>query len=400
MKQKFTTTGSVRSVPSIPLLRSMISRIALFLVVFAFSSGIATAQVVTETCVQPALDIPDNGAVSVDIPIAATGFVFDVDVELNIAHTWQGDLIVDLVSPAACAVTVPLLFRAGDSDGTGAGFSANNFAAGFILDDAAAEAYDAAPTNGVGATPDPGIADVSGAWKPFGSGGISLLSDFNTCDDVGTWSFDISDNAGGDVGTVNEICLTFTTFTSLPVELASFTSQVEGKNVALSWETNSETNNAGFEVQLNENEAWNTLGFVEGNGSTTEAQSYSYLVQDLDIGTHAFRLKQVDYDGAFEYSDEIEATLETPGTHVLTTAYPNPFNPQSRFTLAVPVEQEVTVEIFSMLGQQLGVVFSGTIGANEPQLITIDGSSLLSGNYIVRVHGENFNDAFNVTLLK
>ncbi|MCH7639425.1 MAG: T9SS type A sorting domain-containing protein [Bacteroidetes bacterium] len=186
----------------------------------------------------------------------------------------------------------------------------------------------------------------------------------------------------------------------VPVELVSFTGAANGTDVTLNWETASETNNAGFEVQMLDGETWNALGFVNGHGTTTEAQTYSFTAGDIPIGTHVFRLKQIDFDGVFEYSGEVEVTVETPGTHLISSAYPNPFNPQSQFTLAVAQEQHVTAELYNTLGQRIAVLFEGTVEANQPQLVTIDGAGLSSGMYIVRVNGENFSDALSVTLLK
>ena len=186
----------------------------------------------------------------------------------------------------------------------------------------------------------------------------------------------------------------------IPVELVSFNAVVNGTEVSLTWATTSEANNAGFEVQVQDGESWNALGFVEGHGTTTEAQTYSFTAEDMTVGTHSFRLKQIDYDGAFEYSDELEVRVETPGTHLISNAYPNPFNPQSQFSLAVAQEQNVTAELFNMLGQRVAVLFEGTVEGNQSQLVTIDGAGLPSGMYVVRVIGERFSDALRVTLLK
>ncbi|MDX1439911.1 MAG: T9SS type A sorting domain-containing protein, partial [Rubricoccaceae bacterium] len=93
-------------------------------------------------------------------------------------------------------------------------------------------------------------------------------------------------------------------------------------------------------------------------------------------------------------------TVETPGTHVLSNAYPNPFNPQSQFTLAVTQDQLVTAELYNALGQRVATLFNGTVEADQSQLVTIDGAGLASGTYIVRVTGESFADALRVTLLK
>ena len=186
----------------------------------------------------------------------------------------------------------------------------------------------------------------------------------------------------------------------IPVELVSFDAVVNGTDVSLNWETASETNNAGFEVQILDGEDWNALGFVEGNGTTTEAQTYHFTIQDMSVGTHTFRLKQIDFDGQFEYHGDVEVTVETPGTHLITRAYPNPFNPQSQFTLAVAQDQRVTAELYNTLGQRVSTLFNGTVEANQAQLVTIDGAGLASGMYVVRVTGERFADALRVTLLK
>ena len=186
----------------------------------------------------------------------------------------------------------------------------------------------------------------------------------------------------------------------IPVELVSFDAQVNGSDVVLNWETSSETNNAGFEVQMMQGEDWNVLGFVEGNGTTTETQTYSFTANGIDVGTHSFRLKQIDFDGAFEYSPEVEATIEVVGTHQLSNAYPNPFNPQSQFNLAVARDQRVTAELYNVLGQRVATLFDGSVEANRTQVVQIEGADLASGVYVVRITGETFSDVLRVTLTK
>lgn len=188
--------------------------------------------------------------------------------------------------------------------------------------------------------------------------------------------------------------------TVLPVELTGFAGIVDGTAARLTWATASETNNAGFEVQTRAGADWSVLGFVDGAGTTTEAQTYGFTAANLRPGTHTFRLKQIDFDGAFEYSAEVDVVVGLPGTHALTTAYPNPFNPSSQFTLAVAQEQRVTVGLHNLLGQRLAVVFDGTLAAGAMQTLTLDGTGLPSGAYVVRAEGATFTDTFRVTLLK
>ncbi len=241
----------------------------------------------------------------------------------------------------------------------------------------------------------------------FNTGGVQIGStSIANVSNVGTFfgfesavavgSFTLSGGAG-----VGELIDDFSFSESpIPVELTSFTATANGQAILLAWETASETNNAGFEVQMRQGETWLPLGFVEGHGTTTEAQAYSYTAEGLGVGAHTFRLKQIDFDGAFEYSPEVEATVETPGTHLLSNAYPNPFNPQAQFTLAVAQEQHVTASLYNTLGQRVAVLFDGTLEANAARTLLIDGSGLASGRYLVRIQGERFADALQVTLLK
>jgi hypothetical protein len=190
----------------------------------------------------------------------------------------------------------------------------------------------------------------------------------------------------------------------LPVELTGIKAVARGDVVLLVWSTASETNNAGFEVhhlaRLGDAPTWKAIGFVSGKGNSDELSSYEFEVGDLGPGRHRFRLKQIDFDGAFEFSPEVEAVIEVPGSHVLGEAYPNPFNPSSYFTVAVPTSQSVTVELFDAAGRYVRTLFEGELSANEPRRILIDGSGLASGLYLYRMTGASFSETRMVTLQK
>ncbi len=186
----------------------------------------------------------------------------------------------------------------------------------------------------------------------------------------------------------------------LPVELTTFDAIANGNAVTLRWETVSETNNAGFEVQVREATDWETLQFVEGIGTTTTPQQYHFSLGGFEPGTHVFRLKQVDFDGTFEYSPEIEVAVEMIEAYRLTAAYPNPFNPTTQFTVAVQRAQEVRVDVYDVTGRQVETIFAGPLHAQQSRLVVFEASDLPSGVYYLRALGETFQASQAVVLMK
>ena len=186
---------------------------------------------------------------------------------------------------------------------------------------------------------------------------------------------------------------------ALPVELTLFDGRSFGNMVTLNWETASELNNAGFEVQMKEADSWSDEGFVEGHGTSSEAHAYAYTLA-VEPGTHTFRLKQVDFDGTTHFSEIIDVTVGVAGSHHVTPGYPNPFNPQTRFNVVVPESQHVRIAAYNVLGQEVALLHDGLVDANKSYAIGFDASQLPSGYYIVRFQGEQFLTARQVLLLK
>ncbi|MDX1440189.1 MAG: zinc-dependent metalloprotease [Rubricoccaceae bacterium] len=187
----------------------------------------------------------------------------------------------------------------------------------------------------------------------------------------------------------------------IPVELISFTGILDNQRVLLEWSTSSETNNAGFEVQRAAPEGWTVLGFVSGHGTTTEAQSYSFFDVGLDAtsGSATYRLKQIDYDGAFEYSAEIEVSLGTPDSFALNSAYPNPFNPSTTVTFTLPATTDVRVDVLDVLGRQVATLAQGMLDAGY-HTATWEPATAPSGTYIVRMIANGRSSTYPITLLK
>ena len=187
----------------------------------------------------------------------------------------------------------------------------------------------------------------------------------------------------------------------LPVELIDFTAAVDGGNVALQWSTASETRNAGFEVEHKpKGQHFAPLGFVEGTGDLGTPRSYSYRVETLAPGKHVFRLKQIDTDGTFSYSTEVEVLVKASKPFTLTAAYPNPFTSTATFTLSTDRVQHVRVQVLDLLGREVALLYEGVLPANQSRLLTFDGTGLASGLYLVRAIGDAFVAKQKVTLSK
>lgn len=186
----------------------------------------------------------------------------------------------------------------------------------------------------------------------------------------------------------------------LPVELVSFDAAVHNQLVKLQWVTANEINNAGFEVEYEVDGGYESLGFVAGQGTTTEETVYAYDVPQLAPGWHTFRLKQIDFDGQFAYSLLQQVFVEIDGAFHLGSAYPNPFNPQTQFTLTLATTQQVRVEVFNLLGAHVLTLANQELQANQRYTFTFDASHLANGIYLVQTVGESFRAVQSVTLLK
>jgi hypothetical protein len=177
----------------------------------------------------------------------------------------------------------------------------------------------------------------------------------------------------------------------------------------LEWATVSETNNAGFEVQhlsgtqidgTQDAGDWRLIAFVEGHGTTEAAHQYHYRIADLPPGRHRFRLRQVDFDGAFDYSPEVEVITELAQSFVMDAAYPNPFNETATVRFAVRQPQQVRLVLYDIQGRAVQTVYAGTAGSGQMQEASIDGSLLPNGVYLLRLEGEQFIEIQSITILR
>ena len=185
----------------------------------------------------------------------------------------------------------------------------------------------------------------------------------------------------------------------LPVELSSFNANVNGTSVTLNWSTASELNNNGFEVQRKSGDEFVTIAFVKGAGSTTEIQNYSYSDENLLVGKYSYRLKQVDFNGTFEYSNVINVDLFSPNEFVLDQNYPNPFNPSTIISFSVPQSSFVTLKVYDVLGNEVSTLVNETKEAGKYN-ISFDASGLSNGVYFYSINSDNFTSTKKMLLMK
>lgn len=185
----------------------------------------------------------------------------------------------------------------------------------------------------------------------------------------------------------------------VPVELTSFTASANGTNVSLNWTTITETNNRGFEVQRKTSEGeFVAIGFVNGRGTTTEIQNYSFTDSNLPRGKYSYRLKQIDFDGSFEFSKEVEVLIITPKEFSLEQNFPNPFNPSTQITFNLKTDADVSLRIFNLLGQEIATLVNGRLSAGTQQ-VEFKADNLSSGVYFYRIDAKGI-DGTNFSLTK
>jgi len=168
---------------------------------------------------------------------------------------------------------------------------------------------------------------------------------------------------------------------TVPVELSSFTAEIFKNSLLLNWSTATETNNLGFEIERKlKNQDWITIAFVNGKGTTTEIQYYNYSDDYSELpyeGTVLYRLKQIDYNGDFEYSVQVAVNLTfVPSEYYVSQNYPNPFNPSTTIKYSLPVESNVRINIYNSIGEMIDELVSETQS---------------SGNYEVTWNAQNYS---------
>jgi len=202
---------------------------------------------------------------------------------------------------------------------------------------------------------------------------------------------------------------TWKTTTALPVELSSFTANVNGNQVELSWRTETEVNNYGFGIEKlgvsSQNSEFKSIGFVEGHGNSNSPKEYSFKDKNISPGNYSYRLKQIDNDGSFKYSNTIDVTInELPGEFSLEQNYPNPFNPDTKIKYTIPnvgasLMKPVHLKVYDVLGNEVATLVSEEKPAGNYEA-EFNAALLASGIYYYRLQADKFTKTVKMILLK
>jgi len=186
----------------------------------------------------------------------------------------------------------------------------------------------------------------------------------------------------------------------VPVELISFTALVKNGLVEIIWQTATETNNRGFEVQRKiENGEFSIIGFVEGNGTTTGFRTYSFTDENVSPGFYFYRLKQIDFNGSFAYSEIINVDLIAPLEFSLEQNYPNPFNPSTKINFQLIENGFTSLKVYDVLGTEVATLVNEEKSAGNYE-VSFDATTLSSGLYFCTLQTGSFTETKKMMLLK
>jgi uncharacterized delta-60 repeat protein len=322
-----------------------------------------------------------------------TVFRFHPDGSLDAAFGTDGVVVVDFTGLSAAATGIALQadgkIVAGGTTETGAGGrSTRDFAVARLHPDGTLDtSFDGDGKNTAEISSDQADTALGLAIEPSGHIVLAGITEWEDGDDV-----------------FRDIALARFVGDSapLPVELTSFRATLDGGEVVLSWTTASETNNAGFDVQVQSNEndsVWEHVAFVEGSGTTHTPRFYRHRVDPLSSGVHRFRLKQIDVDGGFAFSPIVEVRIGAPIRFALHGAYPNPSNGVATIPFEVARATPVRMDVYDMLGRQVAVLVDEEHAPGRYQ-VPLDVRRLSAGVYLYRIRMGDFQATRKLTVMR
>ena len=233
---------------------------------------------------------------------------------------------------------------------------------------------------------------------------VGLLIDTEGLE-LGQYTMDMEITTNDPVHTLMVVPVTMTIDNAVPVELVSFDTEIIDGNVVLNWSTATETNNSGFSIEKREKSnvkgqtEFSNVGFVSGKGTTTEKTFYTYSDKNEKPGIYLYRLKQIDFDGTYSYSNEVEIEVTGPKDFALYQNYPNPFNPSTTIKFALPVKTNLSLNIYNTLGEKVAEIFKGEMEEGYHEMM-FNASGLSSGIYFYKIESENYSATKKMLLMK
>ncbi len=191
----------------------------------------------------------------------------------------------------------------------------------------------------------------------------------------------------------------------IPVELSSFVVLNTEEGALLKWTTITETNNAGFGIERSINNSdYTELSFIDGHGTSIIVNDYSYIDKTVKPGIYYYRLKQIDLDGSFNYSNIVEVDINAPSAFMLSQNFPNPFNPSTNIKFSLPVDSKVTLNLYNTLGEKIDGLVDRNLSIGHHQ-INFDAANLSNGIYYYTIHaqgkdGSTFSKTKKMVLIK
>jgi len=189
----------------------------------------------------------------------------------------------------------------------------------------------------------------------------------------------------------------------LPVELNLFTANISENKVILNWQTATEVNNYGFEVERAStplSSQWEKIGFIEGHGNINSPKDYSFTDEYVSSGKILYRLKQIDEDGGYKYSQEVEVkVMDIPTEYVLEQNYPNPFNPSTKIDFSIPTDNSVQIKVYNVLGMEVATLLNEHRQAGTHN-IEFNASNLSSGIYFYKIISGKYSEIKKMILLR
>ena len=185
-----------------------------------------------------------------------------------------------------------------------------------------------------------------------------------------------------------------------PVELSVFSSAVHENNITLSWTTSAEINNSGFDIERKTiNGQWTKIGYVKGNGTTNETSNYNFT-EKLTTGKYYYRLKQIDYNGNFEYFELTEeVNIGAPYNYELSQNFPNPFNPYTKINYSIPDAEHIFLKVSDITGKEVSVLVNQIQSAGY-YTVSFDASGLPGGVYFYSLTYGGFTNTKRMVLIK